>query len=708
MNRTGFEGRRLWILILALVTILSAAQAADLKPPMAPIFPHVDTMFGDVRPDNYFWLREKTNPEVIKYLTSENAYADSVMQPTDSLQKKLYNEMLGRIKETDLSVPEKIDDYFYYTRTEKGKPYSIYCRKQGSLDSPEQTLLDVNKLAEGHTYFAIGAYDVSPNHKLLAYSTDSAGSERFILRVKNLETGELFPDAILNTSYSTAWATDNATLFYTVQDSASRPYRLYRHKLGADPLNDALVYEEPDDAYSIDVELTKDKSHLLMNLSSEITNEMRFLRAGQPEGQFAVIHPRQHGMEYYADHQGNSFVIRTNDNAVNFKLVRAPDTNPIKANWKELLPYDDSVMIEGFDVFKDYIAIHEQKMALQQIRILNLSTNDLHFISFDEPVYHLTAGHNADYTSHTLRYNYQSMITPSSVYDYDMDTRKRELKKQQEVLGGYDPKLYQEERIWAKADDGAMVPISLVYKKGMIKNGKNPLYLYGYGAYGFSSYANFSSIRLTLLNRGFISAVAHVRGGSEMGRQWYEDGRMFHKRNTFTDFIACAEKLIADKYTSSDKLVIEGGSAGGLLVGGVVTMKPELFRAAILDVPFVDIINTMNDPSLPGTVVEYEEWGNPKIKEDYEYMKTYSPYDNIQKRAYPIMLVRGGLNDPRVSYWEPAKFTARLRTMKTDNNLLLLKTNMESGHFGATGRYGALKETAYNFAFLFMALGIAQ
>ncbi|HVP07708.1 MAG TPA: S9 family peptidase [Candidatus Acidoferrum sp.] len=709
MNRKDSILNCRWILALTVsLALATSVVAADFKPPVARIVPHTDTLFGDVTVDNYFWLRHKEDPEVIKYLQAENAYADSVMKPTEAMQKKLYDEMLGRIKETDLSVPVKHDNYYYYSRTEQGRPYPIICRKKGSLEAPEEVILDINKLAQGHDYFAVGVSEVSPDQQLMAYSTDTAGSERFVLRVKNLATGELYPEAITNTYYALEWAADNATFFYTVQDSASRAYRLYRHKVGSDPTKDALVYEEPDEAYSIELDRTKDRAYILMNLVSEITSEVRYLKSDQPEGQFTVVHPRQHGMEYDVEHHDNRFIIRTNDNARNFKVVEAPESNPSKANWKEIIPGSDSTLIRRIELFKDFMVVYERKLGLDQIRITNFKTNETHDVSFDEPVYTIRPGESGDFDSKLLRFSYTSLVTPSTVYDYDMEARQKELKKQQEVLGGYDPKAYQEERLWAKAPDGVMVPISLVYKKGLVKDGNNPTYLYGYGAYGISSDPSFSSTRLSLLDRGFVYAIAHVRGGAEMGRQWYEDGRLLHKKNTFTDFIACAEHLIAQKYTSSSKLVIDGASAGGLLIGAVVTMRPDLFKIALPTVPFVDIINTMSDPSLPATVVEYEEWGNPGVKEDYEYMKTYSPYDNVGKKAYPTMLVRGGLSDPRVSYWEPAKFTAKLRVMKTDNNLLLLKTNMESGHFGSTGRYGALKDAAYDYAFIFMTLGITK
>jgi len=679
-----------------------------IKPPIAEIIPKIDTLHGEKRIDNYFWLRERENPEVIKYIKAENKYTEAMTKHTEKFQERLYKELLSRIKETDLSVPEKIDDYYYYSRTEEGKQYRIHCRKKRSMDAEEEILLDENALAEGHEYFQIGVYEVSPDHQLLAYSTDTAGSETYTLYVKDLSTGDLLKDEIANTYYSVEWANDNKTIFYSVLDDAKRPYKLYRHKLGTDPSEDVLIYHEKDEAFFLSLYKTKSKSYLILKLGSNTTSEVHYLKADSPEGSFQVIHPRQHKMEYKVDHHGDRFFIVTNDDAKNFKLMETPVETPSKDNWKEVIPHRDSVKIDGVEAFKDHLVVYEREDGLKKIRVADMATDQLHYVDFPEPVYTFRPGWNPDFNTSLLRFHYASLVTPSSVFDYDMNTRSRELKKQEEVLGGYDPSLYQSARVFAEAPDGTRIPISLVYRKGLAKDGENPLFLYGYGSYGSSSDPGFSSNRLSLLDRGFIFAIAHIRGGEEMGRYWYEQGKLLNKKNTFTDFIACAEHLIAEKYTSSDKLAIYGGSAGGLLMGAVTNMRPDLFKVVIAKVPFVDVINTMLDSSIPLTAIEHEEWGNPGEKEFYDYMKSYSPYDNVEPKDYPNILATAGLNDPRVQYWEPAKWTAKLRTMKTDNNLLLLKTNMGAGHGGASGRYDYLKEIAFEYALIFDILGIKE
>lgn len=688
-------------------TSIAVAQEA-MTAPVAKVIAKIDTVNGEVRKDNYFWLREKSNPEVIAYLDAENAYTAAVMKHTEGRQKALYDEMLARINETDLDVPEKRDDYYYYTRTEEGKQYPIHCRKKGSLDASEEILLDPNALAKGHDYFDIGVFKISPNHQLLAYSVDTAGSEEYTLYVKDLKSGALFKDVIAGTSTGMEWANDNKTLFYNTLDPAKRPFKLFRHQLGADPKQDSLVYHEPDEAYFLNIYKTRSNAYLLISLESQVTSEVRYLAADNPTGAFAIIHPRQHEMEYRVDHNGDQFYIVTNDNARNFKVMKAPVGNPSKANWTEVIAARDSVKVDDIDAFADHLVIYERQDGLKRIRIKNLRGSDDHYVDFPEPVYTFNAGRNPEYKTSTFRFTYNSLVTPRSVFDYDMNARTRVLKKQYEVKGGYDPAQYMSERVFATATGGVRVPISLVYRKGMVKNGTNPLLLYGYGAYGISSDPNFSSNRLSLLNRGFVFAIAHIRGGGEMGRPWYEDGKLLHKRNTFTDFIACAEYLIAQKYTSKEKLAINGGSAGGLLMGAVTNMRPDLFHTVIAHVPFVDVINTMLDESIPLTVIEFEEWGNPKQKESYDYMRTYSPYDNVTTKEYPNLLITAGLNDPRVGYWEPAKWTAKLRALKTDHHLLLLKTNMGAGHGGASGRYDYLKEIALDYAFLLDRLGMAQ
>jgi oligopeptidase B len=708
LSKRKLSSGLVWVVLFSLLFSWYCATtlAQNIAPPIAQKIPKVDTSFGDIRVDNYFWLRDKNNPEVIKYLQAENKYTETVMKPTEKLQEKLYKEMLSRIKETDMSVPEKIDDYYYYTREEKGKQYRIYCRKKGSLDAPEEILLDANELARGHNYLDVGVYKVSPDHQLLAYSIDTTGAEDFTIYFKDLNTGKTFDDVIPNTSYSAEWANDNKTVFYNTLDEAKRPYKLFRHTLRTDPKNDALVYHEKDEAFNLDLKKSKSKAYLFMLLESETTSEDWYLDASHPDEDFRIIQPRQHEMEYSVEQHGDKFYILTNDKAQNFKLMGTPITSPSKENWKVVIPASDSVKLDDIEVFKNHLVVYERERGVQKIRITNLTDNQNYYVDFPEPVYTFWPERNPDFNTNLLRFDYTSLITPRSIYDYNMDKKTRELKKQDEVLGGYKPSLYQEERIFARASDGTLVPISMVYKKGMTRNGKNPLFLYGYGAYGISSEPYFSSNRLSLLDRGFIYAIAHVRGGGEMGRYWYDQGKLLNKKNTFTDFVACAEHLIAEKYTSRDELVINGGSAGGLLMGAVTNMRPDLFRVVIANVPFVDLINTMLDPSLPLTVIEYEEWGNPHEKEYYGYMRSYSPYDNVQAKAYPNMLITTSLNDPRVSYWEPTKWTAKLRALKTDNNLLLFKINMDAGHGGSSGRYDYLKDIALEYAFIFKILGI--
>jgi oligopeptidase B len=639
---------------------------------------------------------------VIAYLEAENRYTNEAMAPTKSLQEDLYREILGRIQETDVSAPVKRDDYFYYTRTEEGKAYSIQCRQQGNLDADEEILLDANTLAEGQKYFRLGNFAVSPDHRLLAYSVDLEGDESYTIYVKNLATGELLPDRIANTYYTLEWGNDNRTFFYTVLDQAKRPYRAYRHELGA--AADALVYQEDDGRFELALHKTRSRRFLFIELSSPLTSEFRYLEASDPRGDFRVMLPRRQGVEYDASHHGEYFYIRTNDHAKNFRLMRTEAGNPSAESWHEVIPARADVTIEGVDSFEDHVAIYERERGLEKISIRDGLGTFSHYIDFPEPVYSVGATGNAEYKTNLLRFSYTSLVTPMSVFDYNVRTRERELKKQYEVRGGYDASQYQSERIFAKAPDGVEVPVSLVYRQGFERNSASRLLLYGYGAYGHSIDPRFSSDRLSLLDRGFVFAIAHIRGGAEMGEEWHDRGKLLEKKNTFTDFIACAEHLIAARYTSSRHLGIMGGSAGGLLMGAVLNARPGLFHAAVAKVPFVDTLNTMLDPTLPLTIAEYEEWGNPEEKQYYDYIRSYSPYDNVAPREYPTMLVTGGLNDPRVSYWEPAKWVAKLRALKEDSNVLLLKTNMGSGHFGPSGRYEGIKETAFDYAFLLQAL----
>jgi oligopeptidase B len=687
------------------------------QPPVAKIVPTETTVHGDTRTDNYFWLRDRKDPDTIAYLEAENAYTRTMLRHTEDLQASLYAEMLSHVQQTDLTVPVKRDEYFYYTRTEEGKQYRIYCRKRGSLDAAEEILLDGNFLAEGHKYFQIGAFAPSPNHQLLAYSTDYTGDEVFTVSVKNLETGEVSPGEIRKASQWLEWAADNATLFYTVLDSARRPYKVLRHRLGdreSGVTGDVEVYHETDQRFDLDVSKTSSREYLLIGSASSLTTEIRYLRADDPEGKFRVALPREPGVEYDLTHHGDSFFIRTNDGAKTFRVVEAPVADCSKANWKEILPARPEVTIEGVSALAGYLLFEERERGLGKVRIRSFGTGDgqsgeTHSIDFPEPVYSVALTGNAEYDTRTLRFTYTSLVTPASVFDYNLETRQRELKKQQ-VVPGFDAAQYQSERIQAIAPDGIEVPISLVYRKGMVRDGRAPLLLYGYGSYGVSVDPSFSSDRLSLLDRGVIYAIAHVRGGGDLGKLWHEEGRLLKKCNTFTDFIACAETLVAARYTSPDRLAIEGRSAGGLLVGGVVNMRPELFAIVLAGVPFVDVLNTILDATLPLTVGEYEEWGDPNEKQFYDYIKSYAPYENVHAARYPAMLITAGLNDPRVSYWEPAKWAAKLRAMsraaKADDRQLLLKTNMGSGHFGSSGRYEYLKETAFNYAFLLDALGI--
>lgn len=678
----------------------------NILPPVAEKQPQVLELHGDRRLDNYFWLRDIDNPKVVAYLDAENAYTAAMMQHTDSLQTQLYDEMLSRIQETDLSLPYRKDNYYYYSRTEAGKAYRIYCRKQGSLDAPEEVLLDENELASGHDFFELGIFDVSPNHQILAYSFDTSGSERYTLFFLDLNTRQLYPETIADTYFSFCWANDNQTGFYTKIDTANRPYQLFRHTLGTSPESDELIYHEPDEAYALYVDNTRSQSYILMTLRSSITTEIHYLDANHPRSDFQVIYHRDPGIEYDVDHHSDYFYIVTNEAATNFKLVKTPIAAPSKDNWQTVIPHREDVLLSGISLFAHHLVIYERKDGLQTARVRNLSTGDESNIVFPEPTYAFSEGSNPEFNTTNLRFNYTSLITPPSVFDYDMETKERELKKQTEVLGGYDPTQYCSEWLMATAADGIQVPISIVYKQGIKKDGKNPLLLTGYGSYGASYPASFSSTRLTLLDRGVVFAIAHIRGGEEMGRKWYENGKFLHKKNTFTDFIACAEYLINEGWTASKHLAITGGSAGGLLMGAVINMRPELFQVVVADVPFVDVVTTILDTSLPLSAMEWEEWGNPNDPIYYDYMKSYSPYDNVEAKAYPHLLITAGLNDSRVKYWEPAKWTAKLREMKTDNNILLLKTNMDAGHSGASGRYESLKELAFEYAFILERLSL--
>jgi oligopeptidase B len=682
------------------------AQPPDPRPPVARKVPRVEEVHGDRRVDDYFWLRDKADPEVAAYLEAENAYAEAVLKPTAVLREALYKEMLGRIKETDMKVPYRKAGFFYYSRTEQGKQYAIYGRKQGSLEAPEQVTLDLNALAEGKPFMALGAYAVSDDASLLSYSTDDTGFRQYTLYVKDLRTGEI-KEKVAEKVVSVAWAADNETLFYTIEEeSTKRPYRLYRHRVGA--LAHDIVFEEEDLGFNIGVGRTRSEKYLILGIGSHTTSEALFLPAHTPEGEWTLIAPRVQDQEYDVDHHGESFYVRVNDTGRNFRLVMAKVASPGREHWQEVVPHRPEVMLEGSDFFKDHYVLFEREDGLPQMRVTDLRTGESHRMAFPEPAYSAFPEANPEFDTTTFRYSYQSLVTPASVFDYDLDGQTAVLLKQTEVLGGYDPSRYATERLFATARDGVKVPLSVVYRKDFKRDGKAPVHLYGYGSYGFPLPITFSSNRLSLLDRGFAIVLAHIRGGGEMGKPWHDDGRMLKKRNTFTDFIAAAEHLIGESWTSPEGLVIEGGSAGGLLMGAVVNLRPDLWRAVVSKVPFVDVINSMLDETLPLTVGEFEEWGNPKKKDEYEYMKTYCPYTNLEKKAYPSMLVKTSFHDSQVMYWEPAKYVAKLRTLKTDKNPLLLKTNMAAGHGGASGRYDALHEAAFDYAYVLSSVGVTQ
>jgi oligopeptidase B len=686
---------------------LSAQTPAPPTPPVAPVKDHREVRQGETVIDPYYWLREKSNPEVIHYLEAENAYTEAMTKDLKPFQDALYTEMLARIKQTDLSVPVRRSGYLYYTRTQEGKQYPIQCRRKGNMDAPEEVLLDPNELEKTHKFVGVGNFVISDDSNLLAYTVDFTGFRQYTLQVKDLRTGLTLPDTAERVT-SLAWAADNRTLFLTTEDEITkRSDKLWRHTLGSNAPEQ--LYDEKDELFDIGVDKTRDRKMIVLGIEAKDTSECRYLRADQPQGAFQVFLPRENKRRYYIDHREDLFYIRTNKGGRNFEIMTAPEKDPTVKNWKILLPHDDNVRLQDIDLFHDFAVIIEKTEALDRLRIYNFHAKTWTPIAFPEPVYAASPAGTPEYESSTYRYNYQSFITPPSVYDYEVKSGHSALLKRQEVLGGYDPSQYTSERLWATARDGTKVPLSIVYKKGFERNGRGPLFLYGYGSYGYGTPATFSSARLSLLDRGMAYAIAHIRGGDEMGEKWREDGMLNKKKNTFEDFIDSAEYLIAQKWTSKDHLAIEGGSAGGLLMGAVVNMRPDLFRAVHLAVPFVDVMNTMMDASLPLTIGEYLEWGNPNEKAAYDYMKTYSPYDNLEKRAYPAMLVTTSLNDSQVMYWEPAKYVARLRTLKTDSNVLLLKIKMDpAGHGGASGRYDRLHDQAFEYAWMLSQVGIAR
>src|SRR5436190_12836515 len=703
--------RTIMLLLLTVSTfpvtnVMAQNGNSMLQPPVTEKKPKTTEINGDRLVDNYFWLREKNNPAVIAHLEAENAYAAAVMKPTEGLQEKLYNEILSHIKQTDNSVPYRWGDYFYYTRTVEGKQYPIYCRKRGSLDGPEQILLDLNEMAQGQKFMSIGSFAPSDDGNILAYSTDNTGYRQYTLQFKNLTTGEILPEKVQRVD-NVAWANDNKTIFYVTEDDVTkRNDKLFRHVLGTDKYE--LIYNEKDELFDIGVGRSRDKAVILLGAYSKTSTEFQYIPASDPNAPWKVVLPRQADHEYDVDHRGDLFYIRTNKGAKNFRVVTAPVSDPSEKNWKDFIAHRPAVKIESIDLFSDHAVASEWENGLEQIEIVNFTDDSRHRIAFPEPVYSAGISGNREFKTNVVRYNYQSLTTPSSVFDYDMNTGKATLRKQQEVPGGFDKANYQAERVFAIASDGTKIPMSVVYRKTVKLDGSAPLLLYGYGSYGLSITPNFSASRLALLDRGVVFVIAHIRGGGELGEPWRDAGRMMNKINTFTDFIACAEHLVNNKYTAKNRIVIQGGSAGGMLMGAVANMRPDLFKAVLAQVPFVDVLNTMLDASLPLTTSEYIEWGNPNEKTAYDYMKIYSPYDNIAKKDYPATLVKVSVNDSQVPYWEGAKLVAKMRAMKTGNNPLLLKVNFGAGHGGASGRYDALKETAYDYSFMLWQMGIAD
>lgn len=674
-----------------------------IQPPIAKKIPHTLEKHGHVRNDDYYWLNDRENPDVIAYLNAENDYYKKMTAHTEQLQKDLFEEMKSRIKEDDESVPYFYNGYYYITRYEKGKDYPIYSRKKGSLEATEEIMFDCNEMAKDHSYFNLNGISVSEDNKWVTFGVDTVSRRQYTIQVKNLETGEILPEKIENATGGTSWASDNKTFFYTKKDPQTlRSDKIYRHELNTEVNNDALVFHEKDDTFYTFVYKEKSKKYLVIGSTSTMTSEFQILEANNPTGNFRIFSKRERGLEYSISHYGDSFYVLTNkDKATNFKLMKTPETKTSSENWADLIPHREDVLLEGIDIFKDYLVVEERSNGLNKIQIRPWNGGEAYYLPFESETYTAYTTTNPDFDTNLLRFSYQSLKTPSSVIDFNMKTKEKTVLKEQEVLGGkFNKDNYEEKRVWATAGDGTKVPISMVYKKGIKLDGSNPLLQYAYGSYGSSMDPWFSTTRLSLLDRGFIFAISHIRGGEDLGRQWYEDGKLLKKINTFTDFIDCSKFLIKEGYTSKDHLYAEGGSAGGLLMGAIVNMNPELYNGVIAQVPFVDVVTTMLDDSIPLTTGEYDEWGNPNEKKYYDYMLSYSPYDNVKAQAYPNMYVSTGLHDSQVQYWEPAKWVAKLRDLKTDDNLLFLDTNMDAGHGGASGRFEALKEVAKEFAFL--------
>jgi oligopeptidase B len=691
------------IFVTSFTNTKAQTMSTDLLAPKAKVIPKSLEKHKDIRIDNYFWMNERENPEVIDYLNQENTYYNSMTAHTKDFQKDLFEEMKGRIKEDDQSVPYLYNGYYYITRFEIGQDYPIYSRKKGSLSANEEILFNCNDLAKGHSFFQLGGLSVSPDNKFATFGVDIVGRRIYTIQIKNLETGEILSDKIENVTGGSVWANDNKTIFYTRQDKVTlRADKIFRHKLGTNSADDVLVFDEKDDTFNVSVSKEKSKKYIVIGSGSTLTTEYRILNSDNPDGEFTIFQPRVRGLEYSISHFGDSFYVLTNkDKATNFKLMKTPENATSKENWKDLIPHRKEVLIEDIEIFRNYLVVEERSNGLNHIRIMPWSGAGEYYLPFGSETYNAYTTTNVDFDTDVLRYSYQSLATPSSVIDFNMTTKEKEIKKEQQVLGGkFDKNNYIEERIWATATDGTKLPISMVYRKELKKDGKNPLLLYAYGSYGITMDTYFSSTRLSILDRGFVFAIAHIRGGEDLGRQWYEDGKLLKKKNTFTDFIDCSKHVIKEKYTSPEHLYAEGGSAGGLLMGAVVNMAPELYNGVIAQVPFVDVITTMLDDSIPLTTGEYDEWGNPNVKKYYDYMLSYSPYDNVTAQKYPNMYVSTGLHDSQVQYWEPAKWVAKLRTKKTGATVLFLNTNMDAGHGGASGRFEALKELAKEYSFL--------
>jgi oligopeptidase B len=701
--------RLIYFLFLISLLVVSCSTGVKIKPPVAKKVAKELTIHGDTRIDNYYWMNERENPEVIAHLEAENAYKEAVMKHTEPLQEKLFEEIKSKIKQEDESVPYKKNGYYYYTRTVPEKEYYLVCRKKENLAAAEEVMLDVNQMAEGYEYYALGGSSVSPDNKMVAFGVDTLSRRKYTIYFKNLETGEILPDAIPLTAGGATWANDNKTVYYVLKDDTTlRSEKIMKHTLGTPVENDVEVYYEADETFSAFIYKTKSEKYLIIGSESTLTSEYRFLDAGNPDGEFKIIQPRTRELEYQVDHFGDYFYIRTNLGAQNFKLVKTPVTKTEKENWKEVIPHREDIYFSDFDIFKDYLVVSERKEGITQLRVMPWNTGDEYYIGFDEEVFAAFSNVNMEYNTEIFRFSYTSLTTPNSVFDFNMKTQERTLLKQEEVLGGFDKNNYETRRVYATAMDGTKIPISLVYLKGMEKNGNNPALIYGYGSYGYTMDPSFRLSILPLLDRGFVYAIAHIRGGQINGRQWYEDGKLLKKMNTFTDFNDCAQYLIDEKYTSAEKLFAKGGSAGGLLMGACVNLRPDLYKGIIAAVPFVDVVTTMLDETIPLTTSEFDEWGNPKEEKYYHYMKSYSPYDNVVAKDYPAMLVTTGLHDSQVQYWEPAKWVAKLRELKTDDNLLLFHINMDYGHGGASGRFQWIKDTALEYAFIFDQLGIKE